>query len=107
MFPSRGSSRPRDQTQSLMSPPLAGGFFITSATWEAPFMCTCNAILFSCGAITNYHRLSGLRSFPGGSNSKESGCNAGDLGLIPGLEKFPGEGNGGLRPWDCKESDTT
>ena len=34
---SRGSSWPRDQTQSLTSPALAGGFFATSATWEAPY----------------------------------------------------------------------
>ena len=32
---SRGSSWPRDWTQPLMSPALAGGFFTTSATWEA------------------------------------------------------------------------
>ena len=32
--------------------------------------------------------------FPGGSAGKESSCNAGDLGLIPGLERSPGEGNG-------------
>ena len=25
---------------------------------------------------------------------KEYACNAGDMGLIPGLERFPGEGNG-------------
>ena len=31
--------------------------------------------------------------FPGGSDGKESSCNAGDLGLIPGLGRFPGEGN--------------
>ena len=31
---------------------------------------------------------------PGGSVSKESACNAGDLGLIPGWGKSPGEGNG-------------
>ena len=31
--------------------------------------------------------------FPGGSDSKESNCNAGDLGLIPGLGRSPGEGN--------------
>ena len=31
--------------------------------------------------------------FPGGSEGKESTCNAGDPGLIPGLEKSPGEGN--------------
>ena len=32
--------------------------------------------------------------FLGGSDSKESVCNAGDLDLIPGLERSPGEGNG-------------
>ena len=31
--------------------------------------------------------------FPGGSNGKESAHNAGDLGLIPGLGRAPGEGN--------------
>ena len=31
--------------------------------------------------------------FPGGSEGKESACNVGDLGLIPGLGKPPGEGN--------------
>ena len=32
--------------------------------------------------------------FPGGSAGKESACNAGDLGLIPGLGRSPGEGKG-------------
>ena len=32
--------------------------------------------------------------FPCGSAGKESACNAGDLGSIPGLERFSGEGNG-------------
>ena len=30
--------------------------------------------------------------FPGGSAGKESACNVGDLGLIPGLGRSPGEG---------------
>ena len=30
----------------------------------------------------------------GGSDSKESACNVGELGLIPGLGRSPGEGNG-------------
>ena len=30
--------------------------------------------------------------FPGGSAGKESACNVGDLGLISGLGRFPGEG---------------
>ena len=32
--------------------------------------------------------------FPVSLAGKESTCNAGDLGLIPGLGRFPGEGNG-------------
>ena len=32
--------------------------------------------------------------FPGGLAGKESACNAGDLGSIPGLGRSPGEGNG-------------
>ena len=34
--------------------------------------------------------------FPGGSDGKESVCNAGDQGLIPGSGRFPGEENGTL-----------
>jgi len=34
-----------------------------------------------------------LRSFPGSSESKESACNAGDTGLIPGSGRYPGAGN--------------
>ena len=33
-------------------------------------------------------------SFPGGLAGKESACNAGDLGSIPGLGRSPGEGYG-------------
>ena len=63
--------------------------------------------------------------FPGGSDSKESACNAGDLGSIPGVRKIPwrrewqhtpvflpGEFHGqrslvGPSPWGRKESDTS
>ena len=33
------------------------------------------------------------QGFPGGSDDKESACNARDLGSIPGLGRSPGEGN--------------
>ena len=33
-------------------------------------------------------------SFPGGSDGKETACNAGDLGLISGLGRSSGDGNG-------------
>ena len=62
--------------------------------------------------------------FPGGSDSKESACNAGDAGSIPGLGRSLGEGHGnplqylpgeflgqrslmGYSPWGRKASDTT
>ena len=35
-----------------------------------------------------------MKGFPGGSAGKESACNVGDLGSIPGLGKSPGEGKG-------------
>ena len=37
-----------------------------------------------------------IKGFPGGSDSKKSACNAGDLGSILGLGRSPGEGNGFL-----------
>ena len=61
-----------------------------------------------------------LKGFPCGLAGKESACNAGDLGSIPGLERSPGEGKGyplqysGLEnsmdyysSWGRKELDTT
>ena len=39
--------------------------------------------------------------FPRGSAGKESACNAGDLGLIPGLGRSPGEGKG--YPLQCSD----
>ena len=65
------------------------------------------------------------RGFPGGSDGKESACNSGEQGSIPGSGRSPGEGNGlptpvllpgefhgqrslvGYSPWSHKESDTT
>ena len=58
--------------------------------------------------------------FLGGSDSKVSACNEGDLGLIPGLGRFPwrrqrlptlffwpGEFHGLYNSWGCKELDMT
>ena len=63
--------------------------------------------------------------FPGGSDSKESTCNARGLGFIPGLGRYPEGGHGnpfeysclenhhgqqsrtGCSPWSCKELDMT
>ena len=57
--------------------------------------------------------------FPGGSDGKESACDAGDIDLIPWRKEWlptpvflPGESHGqrslvGYSPWGCKESDVT
>ena len=42
--------------------------------------------------------------FPCGSPCKESTRKAGDLGLIPGLRRFPGEGNGSPLQYPCLEN---
>ena len=85
--------------------------------WHKGKNIACSRYLF-----INYYLRWG---FPGGSDGKESACNEGDLGSIPGLGRFPGEGNGnplqhsclekphgqrslaGYRTWGRKESDMT
>ena len=75
------------------------------------------------GFISGFYYVE-ISSFLGGSDRKQSACNAGDPGLIPGLGRSPGEGNGnplqlflpgeshgrrsmvGYSPWGHKESDT-
>ena len=42
--------------------------------------------------------------FSGGLDGKESACNAGDLGLIPGSRRFPGERNGYPFQYSCLEN---
>ena len=42
--------------------------------------------------------------FPGGSEVKAFACNAADLGLIPGLGRSPGEGNGNPLQYSCLEN---
>ena len=42
-----------------------------------------------------------LRGFPGGSHIKQSACNLGDLGSIPGSGRSPGEENGNPLQYSC------
>ena len=50
------------------------------------------------------HTLKKVRGFPGGSDSKESTCNVGDLGSVSGSGRFPGEGNDNLLQYSCLEN---
>ena len=49
----------------------------------------------------NYIYSKAILGFPGSSDSKESVCNAGDLGLVLGWGKSPGEENGNLLQYSC------
>ena len=42
--------------------------------------------------------------FPGGLDGKESACNVGDLGSIPGLGRCPGEGHDNPLQYSCLEN---
>ena len=91
-------------------------------SWTSWFIPHCNresAHFEVCGWFKN------TVDFPGGSDSKESTCNAGDQDSIPWSEKNPGDGNGyplqhyclenpldrgtwwGNSPWSHKEADMT
>ena len=117
---SRGSSWPRNQTQVSCTP---GRFFTIRLTREASsfiHVVACVKIFFF---LKNFYCSS--MGFPCGSDSKESACNEGDLGLIPGFGRCPGGGHGkwlqyyclenahkqrslvGYSPWGHKESKTT
>ena len=59
-------------------------------------------ILFLCADIRNKVKIQ--LHIAGDSDSKESACNAGDLGLIPGSGRSPGEGNGSPLEYSCLEN---
>ena len=57
-------------------------------------------------ALSKLNTVAVNRGFPGGSDGKESACSAGDPGLIPGLGRSPGEGNGNPLQYPCLENPT-
>ena len=91
--------------------------FFSKWCWEK-WTATCNIIKLEHSLVWNY-------SIPGSSAGKESTCNAGDLGSIPGLGRSPAGGHdnplqysclehpheqrslAGYSPWSHKELDTT
>ena len=47
-----------------------------------------------CTKLMKYESLVYILGLPSGSDGKETACNAGDLGSIPGLGRSSGEGHG-------------
>ena len=56
----------------------------------------------ACAQLVDTHWLSCVPVF--GSDGKESVCSVGDPGLIPGLGRFPEEGNGNPLQYSCLEN---
>ena len=73
-----------------MSPALVGGFFTTESS-QKPILCI---VVYVCQSL----------GFSGGSDGKESACNAGDLGSVPGLGRSPGKGNNSPLQYSCLEN---
>ena len=109
---------------SVFVPLLSVPYFVTAGTelqafhgvtWS-PFQC--NLTCFPDSLIWLLHlpvysvyfqyafffSIPHMLGFPGGSDSKASVCNAGDPGMIPGLGRYPGEGNGSPFQYSCLEN---
>ena len=104
-FPfSRGSSQPRDQTQSptLQADSLPaepqGKPQRTKARIKPPTLKGFSAVRWLSGTDSN------LPPAPGFLDGKESAFNAGDSGLISGLGRSPGEGDGNPLQYSCLEN---
>ena len=99
----RDLPNPEIKPTSPMTPALADGFFTNGTAWEAPALCK----YIPAQLVFSYyyflpHFWGVSLGFSGGSDGKESTCNAGDPGSIPGSGRYLGEGNGllvGYRPW--------
>ena len=73
---------------------LACGFFTIEPPREAIYKRQMRINVHVCAIV----------GFPGGSDGKESACNAGDLDLIPGLGRSPGGGHGNPLWYSCLEN---
>ena len=90
-----GSDSPRVWMQC--PPPGRGDQWapLLSATYQQ------QQLILGCRSWTRVYISEG---FPGGLAGKESACNAGDLGSIPGSGRSPGGGNGTTPQYSCLEN---
>ena len=78
-----------------------------SSRWCHPAISSSVVPFSSCQRKTNFiwlHEAPCSPCFPDGLDHKESACNAGDLGSIPGLGRFPREGHGYPIQYSCLEN---
>ena len=89
-----------------VTPALESKILTTGPPGKSPqyvFFCI-KLLSLSLVCLRFIHVVTSILGFPGGSDGKESACNIGDLGLIPGLGRSPGEGNGNPLQYSCLEN---
>ena len=90
-------------------------FYLTSCLWSrnpsrTPYYIQLSCLLRLLLVVTVSHTLlfrddlDSFGGFPGGSEVKESACNEGDVGSVPGFGRSPGEGNGNPLQYSCQEN---
>ena len=91
-------ARRSDQGISFVTDPLGTNLFT--------YVCLLISKKTDLGLITisNILLITMPLGFPGGTDGKESACDAGDPGVIPGLGRSPGEGNGYPLQYSCLEN---
>ena len=77
---------------------------ISAATVDQSLICHRNLGYFTQVTLFNFHKLLGVKGFPGASYSEESACNAGDWSSIPGSGRSPGGGHGNPLQYSCLEN---
>ena len=113
----RSSAGLRALSHCEAPPPPINYYHLASATTQNPTLSRRHTVWLS-RYLMRYQAFKW--GFPGGSAGKESACNAGDLGSIPGLGRsfgernglptpvsWPGEFHGLYSPWGREESDMT
>ena len=84
--------------------PLSFGdlLYLVAMTWPLP-KADRNA---TSGPAPQHFVYNTLEHFSGGSDGKESACNVGDSGSVPGSRRSPGEGNGNSFQYFCRGNPT-
>ena len=88
---------------------MEGGDSRPLATLGPPIQTGPLSLLFPSHTLLGFANIylnvssAGMR-FPGGSDGKESACNAGDLGSFPGLGRSPEKGNRKPLQYSCLEN---
>ena len=88
----------REQTEGAVGTPRLVYMFIFH------HVSLSHSLLRICYLTVKLHGSISMTGFPGDSSSKESACNAGDPGSIPGSGRSPGEGNGDPLQFSCLEN---